>query len=140
MAHRANTIAYKQLVDKKGVRSPVWSYFGLPAGDDGKPVQADIAICKLCKNQLVMRGGSTSSLVNHIKGMHSAEFLSMRRAESGASSTARDTSAATAASDDELPELDAVTQSATEHVDTRDRRSLESPARFAYIICSVKIY
>ena len=56
-----------KIVAKEKTASPIWTYFGLKAYDDGKPISKDNTICRLCETPVPSKGGSTSNKFSHFK-------------------------------------------------------------------------
>ena len=68
------------LVPKKNTTSPVWSYFGLQANDQGDPIDKNTAICRICFTSVPVKGGTTSNIHSHLRNHHSKEFASLKQA------------------------------------------------------------
>lgn len=68
---------FHQLLPKKDTRSPVWEFYGLPADENGTVISCDFSICKLCKQGISAKGGTTSNLRNHLKIHHPAQFRNL---------------------------------------------------------------
>lgn len=68
---------YDRLIPKKKVKSLVWSYFALPANEEGKLVAENLAVCKLCKCPVSSKGGSTTNLTAHLKNYHPTEYTNI---------------------------------------------------------------
>lgn len=58
------------LVDKKGVKSHVWKYFGFEADDKGNILDNQKPVCKRCHRSFLSKGGNTSNLIKHLKDRH----------------------------------------------------------------------
>ena len=63
-----------KIVAKEKTVSPIWTYFGLEAYDDGKPISKDNAICRLCETPVPSKGGSTSNMFSHLKCHHPKKY------------------------------------------------------------------
>lgn len=62
------------LIGKPRGKSMVWIYFGFKADERGRPLNADEAICRLCR-KIVLAKGNTTNLRSHLKRRHPVEFL-----------------------------------------------------------------
>ena len=51
----------EQLTEKYGTKLPVWNYFGLLTDENGRGVQPDNPICKICHTQVRAKSGNTST-------------------------------------------------------------------------------
>ncbi|KAJ8354691.1 hypothetical protein SKAU_G00222580 [Synaphobranchus kaupii] len=60
----------ESLVSKKGTNSPIWQSFGFVGDENGKPIDTDNPICKLCMRSVSARGGNTSNLRTHLIKNH----------------------------------------------------------------------
>ena len=69
-----------KIVAKEKTVSPIWTYFGLEAYDDGKPISKDNAICRLCETPVPSKGGSTSNMFSHLKCHHPKKFAELTQA------------------------------------------------------------
>ncbi|XP_037546373.1 uncharacterized protein LOC119423034 [Nematolebias whitei] len=77
------------LIGKPRGKSMVWIYFGFKADERGRPLNADEAICRLCR-KIVLAKGNTTNLRSHLKRRHPVEFLaSLAPSTSGALSEAQ---------------------------------------------------
>ena len=59
-----------RLVPEQGTTSPVWQYFSLKVGEDGRLVDNAQVHCKLCSMSVWARSGNTSNLFSHLKNNH----------------------------------------------------------------------
>ena len=66
-----------KIVAKEKTVSPIWTYFGLEAYDDGKPISKDNAICRLCETPVPSKGGSTSNMFSHFKCHHPKKYAEL---------------------------------------------------------------
>ncbi|XP_061580659.1 uncharacterized protein LOC133446598 isoform X2 [Cololabis saira] len=62
------------LVNKPRSKSMVWMYFGLKADERGQPLNADEAVCRLCR-KVVLSKGNTTNLRSHLRRRHPAHFF-----------------------------------------------------------------
>ena len=69
-----------KIVAKEKTVSPIWTYFGLEAYDDGKPVSKDNAIYRLCETPVPSKGGSTSNMFSHLKCHHPKKYAELTQA------------------------------------------------------------
>ncbi|XP_017287978.1 uncharacterized protein LOC108245514 isoform X2 [Kryptolebias marmoratus] len=77
------------LIGKPRGKSMVWIYFGFKADERGRPLNADEAICRLCR-KIVLAKGNTTNLRSHLRRRHPAEFFaSLAPTTSGALSEAQ---------------------------------------------------
>ncbi|KAJ8287949.1 hypothetical protein COCON_G00006080 [Conger conger] len=60
----------ESLVSKKGANAPIWQCFGFVGDENGKPVDTDTPICKLCMRSVSAKGGNTSNLRTHLRKNH----------------------------------------------------------------------
>ena len=99
------------IVPKKKVVSPVWDYFGLCAGSEGKIIDDGVTVCRQCNGNVRASGGNTSNLLSHLRTHHPSKYtlvLQAQREKVKESSTA--SSSSTNASQATLPELFTKTQ------------------------------
>lgn len=68
---------YDKLIEIKTAKSLVWNCFGLPAKKNGRVLDKNVAICKLCGYPVSRKGGSTSNLKAHLKLYHPSEYAKM---------------------------------------------------------------
>lgn len=61
------------LVIKPRAKSFVWLYFGYKAGENGRPLNPDEVVCRLCR-KIVCAKGNTTNLRSHLRRRHPAEF------------------------------------------------------------------
>ena len=71
----------RSLLAKSKTTSTVWEQFGLEANDNGKPVNSDKAVCRVCKQQIVAKSGNTSNLRAHLKNHHPLVFSGLLQRE-----------------------------------------------------------
>ena len=74
-----------RIVPKPNTVSPVWTYFGLEADGQGKPISKEIAICRVCNSKTSTKGGSTSNLFSHLKNHHPKEYANLKQMSSASS-------------------------------------------------------
>ena len=65
------------IIPKENTVSPVWTYFGLIAGDDGRTIFKETAVCRICKKSVTTKGGNTSNLFSHLKNHHSNKYAEL---------------------------------------------------------------
>ncbi|KAM9313651.1 E3 SUMO-protein ligase ZBED1-like [Pholidichthys leucotaenia] len=63
------------LVSKPRSKSIVWTYFGLKADENGRPLNNVEAICRLCRKIVLAKGGNTTNLRSHLRRRHRADFF-----------------------------------------------------------------
>lgn len=68
---------YHHVVSKTRTTSTIWSYFGLPADENGKKISKDIAICNLCEVPVSTKNGTTSNIRQHLKIYHPDEYKTL---------------------------------------------------------------
>ena len=68
------SMAELQLVAKLRTSSPVWTYFGFEATDDGKLRNEELAVCRLCTKKVSTKGRNTSNLFSHLRSHHPTEY------------------------------------------------------------------
>ncbi|XP_047221386.1 uncharacterized protein LOC124868314 isoform X2 [Girardinichthys multiradiatus] len=61
------------LIIKPRAKSFVWLYFGYKAGENGRPLNPDEVVCRLCR-KIVCAKGNTTNLRSHLRRRHPAEF------------------------------------------------------------------
>lgn len=61
------------LVIKPRAKSFVWLYFGYKAGENGRPLNPDEVVCRLCR-KIVCAKGNTTNLRSHLRRRHPSEF------------------------------------------------------------------
>ncbi|XP_041839216.1 uncharacterized protein LOC121638472 isoform X2 [Melanotaenia boesemani] len=62
------------LISKPRGKSIVWLYFGFKADENGRPLNSDEAICRLCR-KIVVSKGNTTNLRSHLRRRHPADFF-----------------------------------------------------------------
>jgi len=72
----------RRLVPKEGTKSPVWRYFGLKVGEDGRPIDNGQVYCRMCPMSVWARSGNTSNLFSHLKNNHKTTFALVKAAKS----------------------------------------------------------
>lgn len=65
------------LVAKPNTKSPVWAYFGLKPGPDGKVSHDSPVICRMCSAPVSAKGGNTSNLFSHLENNHETEYANV---------------------------------------------------------------
>ena len=74
-----------ELVLKENSTSLVWNYFGLKAGEDGKPINSEKAICRVTsgctKKPVLAKGRNTSNLLTHFKRHHPKQYAELIEAQ-----------------------------------------------------------
>ena len=74
-----------ELVSKDKATSLVWNYFGFEAGEDGKPINSEKAICRIAtgcrKKPVLAKGGNTSNLLTHLKRHHHKQYAELIEAQ-----------------------------------------------------------
>ena len=74
-----------ELVSKENSTSLVWNYFGFKAGEDGKPINSEKAICRVTsgctKKPVLAKGGNTSNLLTHLKRHHPKQYAELIEAQ-----------------------------------------------------------
>ena len=74
-----------ELVSKEKATSLVWNYFGLEADKDGKPINAEKAICRIAsgcgKKPVLAKGGNTSNLLTHLRRHHPKHYAKLLQAQ-----------------------------------------------------------
>ena len=74
-----------ELVSKEKATSLVWNYFGLEADKDGKPINAEKAICRIAsgcrKKPVLAKGGNTSNLLTHLRRHHPKHYAELLQAQ-----------------------------------------------------------
>ncbi|KAG9280417.1 zinc finger BED domain-containing protein 1-like [Astyanax mexicanus] len=78
----------EDLVQKKGVTSPIWQYFGFQADEHGEPLDINAVKCRLCRKSIMTKDGNTSNLRAHLRIHHPNECakLGLTKGESSSSS------------------------------------------------------
>ena len=71
------------LMDKPNAKSVAWDHFGLEKGRDGKPKDANTAICRACNKRVAAKNGNTSNLLAHLRTHHMIIFSDVSRAMKG---------------------------------------------------------
>ncbi|KAM4584736.1 E3 SUMO-protein ligase ZBED1-like isoform 2-T2 [Odontesthes bonariensis] len=61
------------LISKQGGKSIVWLFFGFKGDENGRPLNRDEAICRLCR-KIVVAKGNTTNLRSHLRRQHPADF------------------------------------------------------------------
>ena len=64
----------QDLVKKPNSISVVWTHFGFEPDRDGKPVNEELAVCRLCYRKVCTRGSNTSNLFSHLRTAHAKEY------------------------------------------------------------------
>ena len=74
-----------ELVSKEKATSLVWNYFGFEAGEDGKPINSENAICRIAsgcrKKPVLAKGGNTSNLLTHLRRHHPKQYAELIEAQ-----------------------------------------------------------
>lgn len=65
------------IIPKENTVSPVWTYFGLRAGDDGRTIFKETAVCRICEKSVTTKGGNTSNLFSHLRNHHSNKYAEL---------------------------------------------------------------
>jgi len=65
------------LLPTKGSKSAVWYHFGL-RHEDGRPIEIDKPVCKLCFSNVSAKDGNTSNLYAHLKNKHPEEYTATK--------------------------------------------------------------
>ena len=72
-------------LSKDKATSLVWNYFGFEAGEDGKPINSEKAICRIAsecrKKPVLAKGGNTSNLLTHLKRHHHKQYAELIEAQ-----------------------------------------------------------
>ena len=63
-----------ELVNKTGMKSVAWDYFSLEKGADGRVVDFESAVCRLCHKRMLAKHGNTLNLFSHLKNNHSTVY------------------------------------------------------------------
>ena len=71
------TTVGEELLPKLGVKSPVWTYFGMEAQSGDK------VICRECRRAVSAKNGNTSNLFSHLKNNHPRLYGSVKEASQG---------------------------------------------------------
>ncbi|KAK0138729.1 hypothetical protein N1851_024738 [Merluccius polli] len=69
------------LIPKPNCKSNVWQYFGLIAGEGGKPLDPCNPICRLCRRIVHSKNGSTTNLRAHLRTRHRKMLATRPRGE-----------------------------------------------------------
>ena len=64
----------EEILPKLGVKSPVWTYFGMEAQS------GDNVICRECRHTVSAKNGNTSNLFSHLKNNHPRLYHSVKKA------------------------------------------------------------
>ena len=68
----------QDLVKKPNSISVVWTHFGFEPDRDGKPVNEELAVCRLCYRKVRTRGSNTSNLFSHLRTAHAKEYSAIK--------------------------------------------------------------
>ena len=68
----------EQLTKKYGTKSPDWNYFGFMTVENGRGVELDSLICKICHTQVRAKSGNTSNLLSHLKNKHTHIYKELK--------------------------------------------------------------
>jgi len=77
------------LVAKPKSTSPVWTYFGFEADEDGKAKSDEVAICRSCQRRVKAKGSNTSNLFSHLRVHHPLKFAEVQQAQKQKANTER---------------------------------------------------
>ena len=62
------------IIPKQNTTSPIWTFFGLEADEDGKPVSTETMRCRTCYASVPAKGGNTSNSFSHLKNHHPKKY------------------------------------------------------------------
>ena len=68
----------EQLTEMNGTKSPVLNYFGLLTYENGRGVEPDSPVCKICHTQVRAKSGNTSNLLSHLKNKHMCVYKELK--------------------------------------------------------------
>ena len=63
-----------ELVMKPNSTAVVWTHFAFESDSDGKPLNEELAACRLCSRNVRTRGSNMSNLFSHLRTTHAKEF------------------------------------------------------------------
>ena len=66
------------LVEKQKAKSPVWNFFGYKPNSNGKPMDENKPVCKICHREVAVKGGNTTNLFSHLKQKHFKEYSELK--------------------------------------------------------------
>ena len=66
------------LVEKQKAKSPAWNFFGYKPNSNGKPMDENKPVCKICHGEVTVKGGNTTNLFSHLKHKRFKEYLELK--------------------------------------------------------------
>ena len=66
------------LVEKSGTKSLIWKHFGLLSDQEGKGIQPENPVCRICHNRVQAKTGNTSNLLSHLRNKHARHYRELR--------------------------------------------------------------
>ena len=66
------------LVEKNGTKSLIWNHFGLLSDQEGKRMQPENPVCRICHNCVRAKNGNTSNLLSHLRNKHARHYRELR--------------------------------------------------------------
>ena len=66
------------LVEKSGTKSLIWKHFGLLSDQEGKGMQPENPVCRICHNRVRAKTGNTSNLLSHLRNKHARHYRELR--------------------------------------------------------------
>ena len=86
------------IVPKQNTTSLIWTYFGLEADEDGKPVSTETVRCQTCYAPVPGKGGNTSNSFSHLKNHHPKKYKEVMDAVAAANAAKQSSSSSSKSS------------------------------------------
>ena len=65
------------LVEKSGTKS-IRNHFGLLSDQEGKRMQPENSVCRICHNRVLAKTGNTSNLLSHLRNKYERHYRELR--------------------------------------------------------------